>query len=179
MTRRRLPSRLTAGVLALLLGVGVAPGCSKDDRPTGTRAELCRELRRVVPLESVVSGARTSTASEIRARADEARTAYHRLVDAAPPDIDDEVRALVRLVDRFLDAVDAHPTDPTAAAAAIRRATRAEARAGRSARAVVGYARRHCQLDLDPSADPGGAPPETTVPGNTLPDRTDPPTTGP
>lgn len=151
----------TVAVLALVVSVS----CSTDH---GSQDAFCRQIRKVPPLASVISGFADDDPTELRTRLDDARTAYTDLRDAAPEDIRDDVDATVDLVDAVIDAVAANGTDPEAVAAEVRSAVKLHPGAATSSTKVAAYAKQRCAVELNPTvpADSGASTTTSTGPGS-------------
>ncbi|MCU1496833.1 MAG: hypothetical protein JWM47_786 [Acidimicrobiales bacterium] len=136
--------------LALALVVAVVGGCTKE---TGSEAEFCREVKRIPPLETVVTGFVNTDPVALGARLDDAEAAYDALLDAAPGEIRGSVREMNSLVDAVIAAVRRHPDDPEAAASELRKALLSNRGGATASAKVVRYTGEHCGLDLAPSVD--------------------------
>ena len=147
-------ARLLAAVVPISVVVAslqVDAGCTKDE---GSVAAFCREVRVVPPLASVVSGFTEADQDGLARRLDDASAAYGRLADAAPGSVRHEVDDMVSLVDAVLTAVRGNGGDAEATAADIRKAVAAHTSAAASSATVAAYARRHCEVDLNPTVPP-------------------------
>lgn len=154
-----------AGLLALL--AVVAPACADDG---GSAEAFCEEVRQVPSLESVVSRFSEAEPTNLADRIAKAREAYQRMADAAPSDIDGQADAVVALVDEVLDAVEAHPDDPEAAAAAVRTAMADHEGVAEDRAEMVAYAEAECDVVLDPPVTDGATTaPSTTSSSTTVP----------
>lgn len=139
---------MAAAVVASSVAVA---SCTKDE---GSVEAFCREVRVVPPLASVVSGFTEADQDGLARRLDDAAAAYGRLADTAPAEVRREVDDMVSLVDEVLDAVRGNGGDAEATAADIRKAMSAHTGAAASSAAVAAYARRHCEVDLNPTVPP-------------------------
>lgn len=161
---RRLGRIAGAGALALL--VLAAPACSDDD---GSVEAFCDEVRQVPSLESVVSRFNEVEPTNLADRITKAREAYQRMADAAPGAIDGQADAVVALVDEVLDAIEANPDDPEAAAAAVRSAMADHEGVAEDRAELVAYAEAECDVVLDPPVADDGATTTVTAPSTTTP----------
>lgn len=181
LPRRRsvgIPARLArlggAGVLAVL-AVAV-PACSDDG---GSVEAFCDEVRRVPSLESVVSRFNEVEPTNLADRIAKAREAYQRMADAAPSAIDGQADAVVALVEEVLDAIEAHPDDPEAAAEAVRTAMADHEGVADDRDELVTYAEAECDVVLDPPVADGPTTTAPSAPSSTTTAATSAPSTTP
>lgn len=171
--RRRPGVRRTIGAI-LAIATSVLVGCSKDP---GSRVAFCREARQVPDLSATLGGFSQADRAELRKRLTTAGRAYGRLRDAAPEEIRGDAAKVVGIVEAVLDAVRAHPGDPEAATAEVRRVMADAPDIAKASAAVTTFASRHCGVELDPTASaPTTRPPATTAPSATTTPTTTPAT---
>jgi hypothetical protein len=91
------------------------------------------------------------------------------MADAAPGAIDGQADAVVALVDEVLDAIEANPDDPEAAAAAVRSAMADHEGVAEDRAELVAYAEAECDVVLDPPVADDGATTTVTAPSTTTP----------
>lgn len=156
----------------LVVVVSVLVGCSQDP---GSTAAFCREARRVPDLSATLGGFSQADHAELRTRLTTAQRAYERLRDAAPEAIRRDATTVVHVVGAVLDAVRAHPGDPEAATAEVRRVMTAAPDVTTASAAVTSFASRHCGVQLDPTADATS----TSPPATNRPSPSTTPATGP
>lgn len=152
LRRRRRAPRATVGVLgvlALAASAAILAGCS--DEPEASPETFCDALRLVPSLATVFTGFADQDAGRLDRSLDAAEEAFGRLRDTAPDDIAPDVDEVVDLVQVVIDAVWANRSDPEAAAAEIRAAVGDHPDANTSSRAVADYARKQCDVELNPT----------------------------
>lgn len=138
---------MAALTLALVAAVS---GCSDE---LGSEEAFCRQVRRLPPLESVISGFSEADPAELANRMERAGSAYRELRSVAPSGIRVSVGDMVDLVDAVLGAVEAHQDDPQAAVEALRTAVGQHPDAPQASRRVVDYSAETCDVALNPTLD--------------------------
>lgn len=150
-------TRPAAAALAACLLL-LASGCSKDE---GSTEAFCAQVKQVPALETVLDRFSEADPAVLADRIEQARTAYADLADAAPEEIAEPTEAVVDLVDATLDAVEDHPTDPSAASAQLRKAVAASKGIDADRKEVAAFAQDRCDVRLD--ATLGGSTTTTTT----------------
>ena len=152
-------ARIVAIALLTTFGALGAPACSKDQ---GSQAAFCRQIRTVPPLASVISGFANEDPTELQNRLGAARTAYTELGEAAPKEIAADVKISIDLVEAVIDAVATKGDDPEAVATQVRRVVKADTGAAAASTRVAAYAKKNCDVDLNPTVPPDVRPSTTT-----------------
>ena len=154
-TRRPIAFALAAALLAGGLGA-----CTSDG---GSTEAFCAQVKQVPALEAVLARFSETDPDVLADRIAKARQAYDDLAAAAPSEIADEADEVVALVDDIFDAVEAHPTDPAAASAQLRKAMAEHRGVAADRKKVAAYARTKCDVQLDATLTEGGTSTTTST----------------
>ena len=157
-------ARNVAIALLAVLGALGATACSKNQ---GSQEAFCRQIRTVPPLAAVISGFANEDPTELQNRLGAARTAYAELGEAAPKEIAADVKTSIDLVDAVIDAVATQGDDPEAVATQVRRAVKANSGATAASTRVAAYAKKSCDVDVNPTVPPDAGSTSTTTTGTT------------
>ncbi len=165
MAKRRAIALMALAAIA----VASAVSCTED---AGTATAFCDRVAKAPALDTVVEDFAGADPDELTDRLEGARRAYRAVADAAPGEINDATEDLVALVEAVIDGIAANPTDPEAAADAIRAAVAERPDGTEAAVDVAAYAKVKCELDLNPVVV------ETSTTTTTVPAGTETPAPG-
>lgn len=156
--------KFAIALFVLLSAFGVS-ACGKSQ---GSQEAFCRQIRTVPPLAAVISGFANEDPTELQNRLGAARTAYTELGEAAPKEIAADVETSIDLVNAVIDAVATQGDDPEAVAAQIRRAVKANSGATAASTRVAAYAKKSCDVDVNPTVPPDAGSTSSTTTGTTV-----------